>query len=179
MKAKKLFALSTCYLIVINSAIASSLPGGAVFYTADYFHVTDSQQYALPISVYMIGYIFGPLFFSPLSEMYGRRIIMITSFVGYTAFTLGCAMAPTWPSLLIFRFLVGLFAAAPYALGGGICADLYSNAAHRGMSIMVLMIVSLLLFRLRDCRKPFGKNINVIVEVLGVYAARHDRSLTD
>lgn len=51
-------------------------------------------------------------------------------------------MAPTWPALLVFRFLVGLCAAAPYTLGGGICADLYSNAAHRGLAIMVLMIVS-------------------------------------
>ncbi|KAF6233797.1 hypothetical protein HO173_008009 [Letharia columbiana] len=138
---KKLFAVSTCFLVVLNSAIASSLPGGAVSYTADYFHVTDEQQYGLPISVFLIGYVFGPLLFSPLSEMYGRRIIMIVSFIGYTAFTFGCAMAPTWPALLIFRFLVGLCAAAPYTLGGGICADLYSNAAHRGLAIMVLMIV--------------------------------------
>ena len=94
--------------------------------------------------MFLIGYVFGPLLFSPLSEMYGRRIILIITFAGYTAFTLGCAMAPTWPALLIFRFLVGLCAAAPYTLGGGICADLYSNAAHRGLAIMVLMIVSLL-----------------------------------
>lgn len=139
--AKKLFAVSTCFLIVLNSAIASSLPGGAVFYTADYFHITNQQEFALPISVFLIGYVFGPLIFSPLSEMYGRRIIMIITFAGYTAFTLGCAMAPTWPALLVFRFLVGLCAAAPYTLGGGICADLYSNAAHRGLAIMVLMIV--------------------------------------
>lgn len=139
--AKKLFAVTICFLIVLNSAIASSLPGGAVFYTADYFHVTDEQQYALPISVFLIGYVFGPLLFSPLSEMYGRRPIMIASFAGYTAFTLGCAMAPTWPALLVFRFLVGLCAAAPYTLGGGICADLYSNPAHRGLAIMVQMIV--------------------------------------
>ncbi|CAF9925996.1 MAG: hypothetical protein ALECFALPRED_003270 [Alectoria fallacina] len=139
--AKKLFAVCTCFLIVLNSAIASSLPGGTVFYTADYFHVTNKQEFALPISVFLAGYVFGPLLFSPLSEMYGRRIIMISTFVGYTAFTLGCAMAPTWPALLVFRFFVGLCAAAPYTLGGGICADLYSNAAHRGLAIMVLMIV--------------------------------------
>ena len=143
-KVKKLFAVSTCFLIVLNSAIASSLPGGAVIYTADFFHVTDEKQLALPITVFLIGYVFGPLLFSPLSEMYGRRIILIVTFAGYTAFTLGCAMAPTWPALLIFRFLVGLCAAAPYTLGGGLCADLYSNAAHRGLAIMVLMIVSLL-----------------------------------
>ncbi|CAF9934364.1 hypothetical protein IMSHALPRED_009678 [Imshaugia aleurites] len=139
--AKKLFAVSTCFLAVLNSAIASSLPGGAVFYTTDYFHVTGDQEDALPISVFLVGYVFGPLLFSPLSEMYGRRIMMIITFLGYTLFTFGCAMAPTWPALLVFRFLVGLCAAAPYTLGGGICADLYSNAAHRGLAIMVLMIV--------------------------------------
>ena len=134
--------MGTGLLTVLNSAIASSLPGGAVSYTANYFHVMDQQQYALPISVFLIGYIFGPLLFSPLSETYGRRIILIITFVGYTAFTLGCALAPTWPALLVFRFLVGLCAAAPYTLAGGICADVYSNPAHRGRAIMMLMIVS-------------------------------------
>ena len=122
--------------------MASSLPSGAMTYTADYFHVTSQQQLALPISVFLIGYIFGPLLFSPLSEIYGRRVILLISFAGYTASTLGCALAPTWSGLLVFRFLVGFAASAPYTIAGGICADVYSSAAYRGRAIMMLMVVS-------------------------------------
>ena len=135
--------VGSSFLVVLNSAIASSLPGGAELFTAHSLHVTDQTQFALPICVFMIGYIFGPLLWSPLSETYGRRIILRITFVGYTAFTLGCALAPNWPAFLVFRLLVGLSAAAPYTLAGGICADVYSNLAHRGQAIMILMIASL------------------------------------
>ena len=122
--------------------MASSLPSGAMAYTADYFHVTSQQQLALPVSVFLIGYIFGPLLFSPLSEVYGRRVILLISFAAYTASTCGCALAPTWSGLLVFRFLVGFAASAPYTIAGGICADVYSSAAYRGRAIMMLMVVS-------------------------------------
>ncbi|CAF9930180.1 MAG: hypothetical protein HETSPECPRED_007558, partial [Heterodermia speciosa] len=102
--AKKLFAVCTSLLIVTNSAISSSLPGGAVVYTAVHFQVTSQQQLALPMSVFLVGYIFGPLAFGPLSETYGRRIILLITFTGYTIFTLACALAPSWPALLVFRF---------------------------------------------------------------------------
>ena len=141
MQAKKLFAVCTSLLIVTNSAISSSLPGGAVVYTAVHFQVTSQQQLALPMSVFLVGYIFGPLAFGPLSETYGRRIILLITFTGYTIFTLACALAPSWPALLVFRFFVGLFISAPYTLAGGICADVYSDAAYRGRAIMALMIV--------------------------------------
>ncbi|KAL8796427.1 MAG: hypothetical protein Q9195_001334, partial [Heterodermia aff. obscurata] len=88
--AKKLFAVGTSLLIVTNSAISSSLPGGAVVYTAVHFQVTSQQQLALPMSVFLVGYIFGPLAFGPLSETYGRRIILLITFTGYTIFTLAC-----------------------------------------------------------------------------------------
>ena len=141
MQAKRLFAVGTSLLIVTNSAISSSLPGGAVVYTAVHFQVTSQQQLALPMSVFLVGYIFGPLAFGPLSETYGRRIVLLITFTGYTIFTLACALAPSWPALLVFRFFVGLFISAPYTLAGGICADVYSDAAYRGRAIMALMIV--------------------------------------
>ena len=141
MQAKKLFAVGTSLLVVTNSAISSSLPGGAVVYTAVHFQVTSQQQLALPMCVFLVGYIFGPLAFGPLSETYGRRIILLITFTGYTIFTLACALAPSWPALLVFRFFVGLCISAPYTLAGGICADVYSDAAHRGRAIMALMIV--------------------------------------
>ncbi|KAH8755452.1 hypothetical protein F5882DRAFT_418703 [Hyaloscypha sp. PMI_1271] len=54
----------------------------------------SSAQLALLKSIYLLGYIFGPLVFRTLSEIYGRRTILLPTFFCFTAFTLGCALVP-------------------------------------------------------------------------------------
>jgi multidrug resistance protein len=94
---------------------------------------TDNPELALPISVFLVGYIFGPLLFGPLSEeLYGRRKVLRVAFAGYTVFTLACALAPNWPSLLVFRLFTGIFSSAPLTVGGGMVADVYNDPAIRG-----------------------------------------------
>jgi MFS family permease len=131
----------TGLLAITNSTVSSSLPAGAVPYIADEFHVSSEEQLALPISLFLVGYVFGPIAFAPLSETYGRKAVLVPSFVVYTAFTLGCALAPNWPSLLVFRLLVGIAASAPYTITGGIFADIYSDELNRGRAITVLLAV--------------------------------------
>ena len=75
-------------MAVINSTLGSSLPSNAINYIAPYFHVTNEQQLVLPISLFLVGYVLGPLIFGPLSETYGRKLIMLSSFVAFTLFTM-------------------------------------------------------------------------------------------
>lgn len=44
---------------------------------------------------------------------------MLGAFIGYTIFTLACAVAPNWAALNVFRFLVGVFASCPISVVGG------------------------------------------------------------
>jgi len=71
-------------------------------------------------SVYLGGFICGPLIFAPLSESYGRKPILITGFTLFTLSTLATALAPNWPAFLVFRFLAGTFGAPPLSVGGGV-----------------------------------------------------------
>lgn len=128
--------------LVLNSTLGSSLPSGASEYLSAYFAVTSAQQLILPNSTYLIGYIFGPPLFSPLSEIYGRRIVMLSTFFGFTIFTMACALAPTWPALLVFRFFTGAFAPAPISVVGGIFADIYNDPVRRGRAVAALIGVS-------------------------------------
>jgi hypothetical protein len=89
-RARKHSLSSQAY--VINSTLGSSLPSGASTYLSAYFHVSNQQQLVLPNSTYLIGYIFGPPLFSPLSETYGRKIVMLCTFAGFTIFTMACAL---------------------------------------------------------------------------------------
>ncbi|MCJ1273481.1 hypothetical protein MMC21_001273 [Puttea exsequens] len=125
-----------------NSTLSSSLPSGAIDSLDAAFHVKSSQQQSLPVAIFLVGYIFGPLVMGPISESYGRRICFIFSFGLHTAFTLGCALTSSWPLLLFFRFLVGLGASAPQAVLSGMYSDLYADLVPRGRAVMVLGLTS-------------------------------------
>lgn len=116
------------------------------------FHVKDEEQLVLTTSMYLLGYVFGPLVFAPLSETYGRRILMLGTFFFYTVFTLACALAPNWPALLIFRLLQGIGAASPISVVGGIYADLFDNPVARGRAMACFMAVRFSFSYARDER---------------------------
>ena len=92
--------------------------------------------------MYLVGYILGPMVFGPLSETYGRQIIMISSFIVFSIFTMACALAPNWTSLLIFRLLTGINASSPISVIGGVYADIYGDPVTRGRAMAVFMAVS-------------------------------------
>ncbi|RYP70901.1 hypothetical protein DL771_005151 [Monosporascus sp. 5C6A] len=100
---------------------------------------TSEQQLVLPMSCYMIGYVFGPIFWGPVSEYIGRRRPTIATFVMFMVWTLACAVAPSWQAILVFRFLVGAFASAPIAIVAGIVADVYGDPKTRGRAMAWFM----------------------------------------
>ena len=124
---------------VMNSTLCSSLPSGAVDEMAAYFNIKSSEQLVLPISIFLIGYVVGPLLCGPLSEHFGRRPVMTIAFFFYTVWMLGCALAPTWPAFLIFRWLEGIAASAPVAVVGGLYADIFGDPRKRGVAMASFM----------------------------------------
>ena len=95
----------------------------------------------LPISLFLVGYVLGPVVFGPLSETYGRRIIMIASFTVFTLFTMTCAVAPNWPVFLLFRLICGFMASSPISVVGGLYADVFADPVIRGRAMAVFMAV--------------------------------------
>ncbi|RXK34710.1 polyamine transporter 1, partial [Tremella mesenterica] len=121
-------------LFVLNSTFASSSPSGIITDLEEYFHI--SQEVAvLTISLFVAGYCCGPLVWGPASEIYGRRPIFILSFIVYTGFQVGCALAKNPASILIFRFLGGTFASAPLTNSGGLLADIW-DVDRRGSAMV-------------------------------------------
>ncbi|KAL8946049.1 MAG: hypothetical protein Q9222_007500 [Ikaeria aurantiellina] len=136
---RKIFVLFAGIVSVVNSTLGSSLPSGATQYLADYFHVTSQAQLVLPISLFLVGYVFGPIVFAPLSETYGRRMVMVITFGFFTIFTLACAVAPNWPFFLVFRLLCGITASSAIAVVGGLFADIYNDPITRGRAMAFFM----------------------------------------
>ena len=129
-------------LLVVNSTLGSSLSSGALPVLQKEFNVRSQEELALPNSMYLLGYVFGPPLFSPMSEMIGRRVVLQLSFFVFTLFSVASALAQSWPSLIGFRFLSGMFASAPISVVGGLYADLFYDPVKRGRAIAVLIGVS-------------------------------------
>lgn len=116
------------------------------------FHVEDATQSNLPTSVFLIGYIVGPLAFSPLSETVGRRLVLLPTITVFTLSTVACALSPNWGSLLFFRFICGTMGSAPQTVVGGVYADMFFDLRERGRVMAFYMAVCLWWFvQLNGC----------------------------
>lgn len=110
--------------LVLNATLASSAPSGVFGLMVSYFE-QPPETVILVTSLFLVGYVIGPLLFAPLSEVFGRRPVFIVSFFCYTMFNLGCALSTSIGSLLACRLLAGTFAAAPITNSGGVVADVW------------------------------------------------------
>jgi MFS family permease len=89
------------------------------------FHTTNLELMSFVVSVYLIGYCFGPLMIAPVSELYGRLIVYNVCNVLYVVFTVACAVAPNLASLIVFRLFAGLAGSCPLTIGAGSIADMF------------------------------------------------------
>ncbi|KAJ5724773.1 hypothetical protein N7493_006501 [Penicillium malachiteum] len=127
-------------MMVMNATFASSAPSGCFTSVSEHFEIS-TEVAGLTITVFLLGYCAGPLFFAPLSEFYGRRWIFYISFLLYLVFNFLCAFAPNLGALLVGRFLTGTFVSAPLSNCPGVLADLWNPLeranAMAGFSAMV------------------------------------------
>lgn len=112
------------------------------------FGVTDSTIEAMTVSLYVLGFAFGPLLFAPLSELYGRLILYHICNTVYFAFTAGCAFSTNVDMFLVFRFICGCAASGPMTIGGGTVADV-TPPQKRGKA-MALFAMGPILGPVRD-----------------------------
>ncbi|TYJ53522.1 hypothetical protein B9479_005853 [Cryptococcus floricola] len=113
-------------VLVFNSTLASSAPTGIVDGMIDYFGFSQ-EVCTLVLSLFVAGYCLGPVLWAPLSETYGRRPVFIGTFVVYTGFQVGCALSKNIASILVFRFLGGVFGASPLTNSGALLADIWDD----------------------------------------------------
>ncbi|KAJ5642922.1 uncharacterized protein N7484_005429 [Penicillium longicatenatum] len=130
--SRKFLVLAAGVMQVMNSTIASSICSNAIPQIATEFNIHNEQALVLPISIFLIGYILGPLLWGPSSEYFGRRRPLLIAYCGFMIFMLACAVANSYPSLLVFRLLNGMMASAPIATVGGLFADVHDNPTKRG-----------------------------------------------
>jgi DHA1 family multidrug resistance protein-like MFS transporter len=88
----------------------------------------------LGVSLYVLGFATGPIFWAPLSELYGRRLPIVIGAFGFTLFQFAIATAKDVQTVLICRFWGGFFGACPLAVVAAVFSDMFDNAS-RGLAI--------------------------------------------
>ncbi|KAI5366623.1 putative major facilitator superfamily, MFS transporter superfamily [Septoria linicola] len=113
------------YTLVVYCASAIYTPSNQ--YVMEDFDVSLIKA-SLGLSMYVLGYGFGPILFSPLSEIprIGRNIPYITSFTLFVILAVPTALTPTYGSLLALRFLTGFLGSPCLATGGATLQEMYS-----------------------------------------------------
>ncbi|RSM11275.1 hypothetical protein CDV31_006827 [Fusarium ambrosium] len=100
------------------------------------FNSTSSLLATFVVSIYFIGYAFGPLVFAPLSEIYGRVYIYHGGNLAFVLVCVGAALSDSMGMLLAFRFLMGVFGSAPTTVGVGSIIDVV-DLEWRGRAVSI------------------------------------------
>ena len=125
-----LVAMATLAVAFVSSAFS----GGAneIIMTFN----TTQEIFTLGISLFVLGFAIGPLLWAPLSELFGRQILYITTYGALTAFNAGAAGSQNIPTIIVLRFLAGAFGSSPLTNAGGVIADMFP-ARSRGLAMSI------------------------------------------
>ena len=133
-----IWRLEVCTDPNFSSTLGSSIYAPAFTQIRDQFNVSATAA-LLPLSFYVLALGFGPLLAAPISETYGRRVVYLLSPPLGALFTMGAGFSPNLPSLVILRFLAGLFFSPAGAIGAGTVADCNSpNERARPTALYIL-----------------------------------------
>ncbi|KAJ5716817.1 hypothetical protein N7488_002463 [Penicillium malachiteum] len=130
---KKWFITFLVSFITLAVALVSSAYSGGISQIVEHFRVSEEVA-ILGVSLFVLGFAIGPLFWAPLSEIFGRRHIFTITYAFLTAFNAGAAGAKNMQTLIILRFLAGCFGSSPFGNAGGTIADMFP-ASQRGIAI--------------------------------------------
>ncbi|KAI1776438.1 MFS general substrate transporter [Hypoxylon cercidicola] len=130
-------------LFVLYANLASTMfaPGAAELIQE--FGITSSIVGTFTVSIYVLGFMFGPMVLAPLSELYGRLVLYHAGSVVFLGFTLGCALSKNTSMFLAFRFFAGAASAGPLTIGGGTIADV-TPQEKRGVAMAMFVVGPLL-----------------------------------
>jgi MFS family permease len=79
-------------------------------------NITNEVELEMTLSIFVLAYSIGPLFLGPLSEIYGRAIVLQIANLFFLVFNIACGVAQTKSQMIVFRFLSGLGGSAPLSV---------------------------------------------------------------
>jgi len=92
------------------------------------------------LAVYLVAFAVSTLFWGPLADRIGRRLVILTSLSLYASASIGCALSEQSGSFMLFRVLQGLAASGGFIASRAMIRDAHdAQSAHRAMSQVTLL----------------------------------------
>ncbi|PQE04998.1 bicyclomycin resistance protein [Rutstroemia sp. NJR-2017a BBW] len=120
-------------MLALSASLGSSIISPAEQTIAAYVGV-GREVSVLSVSLYILGFAFGPLLWAPISEIWGRRYSMLPAMFCLGLFSIGTATSQNAASVFITRFFSGLFGSAPVSNVSAALGDMWSPKA-RGTAV--------------------------------------------
>jgi DHA1 family bicyclomycin/chloramphenicol resistance-like MFS transporter len=97
----------------------------------------------LTLTGYLLAFACMSLLHGPLSDVFGRRRVILSALLAFTLAALGCALSPSVGWLTAFRVVQGMSAGVGTVVGRAIIRDCFDGAAAARLLALVSMIFSL------------------------------------
>jgi multidrug resistance protein len=138
-KWRNVFTISALTLL---TPFGSTMFAPAVPETMREFHSTNVDLAAFVVSVFVLGYAFGPLIIAPMSELYGRIWVYHVNTALFVIFNIACALSSSLPMLIIWRFFAGFAGVTPLTIGSGTISDMFrQDERGRVMSLWTFPVL--------------------------------------
>ncbi|KAJ5519534.1 hypothetical protein N7453_001956 [Penicillium expansum] len=121
-------------MTTMGATWASSIYSPAIPGIAKEFHIGEITA-TLGTSMLLFGFGLGPILWAPLSELYGRKKVVLVPYFISIMFSFATAVSKDVQSVMITRFFAGFFGGAPITNTGGVLADIWSPQ-QRGAAIV-------------------------------------------
>lgn len=131
----RIYSTVAVTVLAFVTAFAASIYSPGIELVSAEFSVSHSVA-VLPLSLYNLGLAAGPMLGSPLSETYGRKIVLVVTTPGFMVFTLGSALAGDIVSLCVCRFFAGVCAAPAVGNASASICD-YTAGEKRAVAMAI------------------------------------------
>ncbi|PVH15458.1 uncharacterized protein CXQ87_003299 [Candidozyma duobushaemuli] len=121
-----------CFIVAFGSAVVTGDMAGP----SKYFGVSEEVYILAAVTVFVLGFGFGPLVFAPFSEELGRQPVYLVTLGVALVFIIPCAVAKNIGTMIVCRLIDGIAFSAPMCLIGGSLADIW-DSRERGKAMAV------------------------------------------
>ncbi|KAL2065353.1 hypothetical protein VTL71DRAFT_3023 [Oculimacula yallundae] len=140
---RKWLAIVPMSMFNFLAAMSSAAAAPALFQIGKDLEIHSQTLLIMVLSIFLLGSAVIPLFTGPLSEVFGRVVILQLTNAFYIVFNTACGAARTQNQMIAFRFLAGLGGSGPQAIGSGILGDLFLPH-ERGKAVAIYTVAPLL-----------------------------------
>ncbi|KAL4866694.1 hypothetical protein BDV12DRAFT_210330 [Aspergillus spectabilis] len=121
-KIKKHTIIAVVTLSAFTAPFASTILFPSFNTLVKHFHTTETLV-ALTTTVFLVG--LAPLWWSSLSQQYGRRPILLISFLISAVAVIICAVSDSIPLIIVFRLIEDVGCSSAQSVGAGVISDAF------------------------------------------------------